>query len=175
MGGDDASKQQAQFVDNSITTSKYDWITFPLANLFEQFRRVANLYFLIISAMMLVGWYFPQVFSSPLSPFSTLGPLIGVLGITMAKEGFEDSKRHASDAETNNRPGDVLTKEGDWDRTVPWKNIRVGDVVRVKGGRPIPADIVLLNSSKPDGSCYVETSNIDGETDLKGKDSLKAF
>lgn len=175
MGGADPAAQRARFVDNSIRTSKYEWITFPLANLFEQFRRVANLYFLIISAMMLVGWYFPEVYSSPLSPFSTLGPLIAVLGITMAKEGFEDSKRHSSDAETNSRMADVLTRDGAWDREVEWQNIAVGDIVRIKGGRPIPADIVLINSSKPDGSCYIETSNIDGETDLKGKASLKAF
>ena len=33
----------------------------------------------------------------------------------------------------------------------------------------VPADVVLTGASSPDGICYVETTNLDGETNLKLK------
>jgi phospholipid-transporting ATPase len=43
----------------------------------------------------------------------------------------------------------------------------VGDILRVTNEKPFPADIVLLSSSEPDGMCFIETANLDGETNLK--------
>lgn len=54
-----------------------------------------------------------------------------------------------------------------------WKDIRVGDVVRVYNNEEIPADLVILATSDDDGCCYVETKNLDGETNLKVKQALK--
>ena len=96
------SAEQAAIPNNSINTAKYSLISFIPRSLFEQFRRVANIYFLVISILMLLGTYTP-LFDSPLAPFSTLTPLIMVLIITMAKEGLEDLKRHRSDHMVNNR------------------------------------------------------------------------
>lgn len=79
-----------------ITTTKYTLLTWLPLSLFEQFRRIANVYFLLISILMAIGTYAPSVFQSPLEPFSTLGTLIFVLLVTSLKEGYEDYKRKMS-------------------------------------------------------------------------------
>ncbi|KAF8472612.1 hypothetical protein BDZ91DRAFT_652444 [Kalaharituber pfeilii] len=53
-----------------------------------------------------------------------------------------------------------------------WKNVRVGDFVRIYNDEEIPADIIILSTSDADGACYVETKNLDGETNLKVRHAL---
>ncbi|KAJ9245192.1 hypothetical protein DTO271D3_8870 [Paecilomyces variotii] len=53
-----------------------------------------------------------------------------------------------------------------------WKNVQVGDFVRIYNDEPIPADIIILSTSDPDGACYVETKSLDGETNLKVRHAL---
>ncbi|KAG8629157.1 hypothetical protein KVT40_003022 [Elsinoe batatas] len=53
-----------------------------------------------------------------------------------------------------------------------WKNVQVGDFVRLYNNEQIPADIVVLSTSDNDGVCYVETKNLDGETNLKVRNAL---
>ena len=55
-----------------------------------------------------------------------------------------------------------------------WKNVKVGDFVRIYNDEPIPADIIVLSTSDPDGACYVETKNLDGETNLKVRHAVQA-
>ena len=60
-----------------------------------------------------------------------------------------------------------------WERTL-WKKLEVGDIVLLRENEQVPADIVVLSTSDPDGMCYLETKNLDGETNLKPRKSLKA-
>ncbi|KAF3205500.1 hypothetical protein TWF679_009261 [Orbilia oligospora] len=53
-----------------------------------------------------------------------------------------------------------------------WKNVRVGDWVRIYNNEEVPADIIILATSDADGACYVETKNLDGETNLKARHAL---
>lgn len=54
-----------------------------------------------------------------------------------------------------------------------WKSLVVGDFVRIYNDDELPADIIILATSDPDGSCYVETKNLDGETNLKVRSALR--
>jgi len=55
----------------------------------------------------------------------------------------------------------------------PWKELLVGDIVKVDKDQYFPSDLLLLSSSYDDGLCYVETMNLDGETNLKLKRCLE--
>ncbi|KAK9750881.1 hypothetical protein RND81_02G228100 [Saponaria officinalis] len=154
----------ARFKGNSVSTTKYNVLTFLPKGLFEQFRRVANLYFLMIS---ILSWT-PM---SPVSPLTNVAPLSVVLIISLVKEAFEDWKRFQNDLSINNSPIDVL--QGEKWKSIPWKRLQVGDIVRVKQDGGFPADILFLASTNPDGVCYIETSNLDGETNLKIRKALE--
>jgi phospholipid-translocating ATPase len=55
-----------------------------------------------------------------------------------------------------------------------WKGLQVGDFVRIYNDDELPADIIILATSDPDGACYVETKNLDGETNLKVRQALRS-
>jgi phospholipid-translocating ATPase len=76
------------------------------------------------------------------------------------------------DNEINNRKVKVHVGNGVFEER-EWKKIRVGDVVKVEKDSFFPGDLLMLSSSYPDGVCYVETMNLDGETNLKLKKSLE--
>ncbi|KAK4779727.1 hypothetical protein SAY87_015833 [Trapa incisa] len=124
----------SHYASNYVQSTKYTLATFLPKSLFEQFRRVANFYFLVT--------------------------------------GIEDWQRKQQDIEVNNRKVGVHNGRGVFEPT-EWKNLRVGDIVKVEKDEFFPADLVLLSSSYDDAICYVETMNLDGETNLKLKKSLE--
>ncbi len=65
--------------------------------------------------------------------------------MTALKELLEDSKRHIADKSVNQSKVEVFCyKEGKFvDKE--WKNIQVGDVVKVKNDKPFPADLILIS------------------------------
>lgn len=92
--------QDVLFCNNGVKNSKYTVISFLPKSIFEQFRRLANVDFLAMGFLMLLGTY-TTIFQTPLTAFSTLFPLTIVLGISMIQEAATDIKRHRSDNETN--------------------------------------------------------------------------
>ncbi|XP_041425963.1 phospholipid-transporting ATPase IC [Xenopus laevis] len=158
--------KKSKYAGNEIKTYKYNPITFLPVNLYEQFKRAANAYFLVLLILQAI----PQI--STVTWYTTFIPLLLMLGITAIKDLVDDIARHKMDNEINNRPSEVIT-DGRFKKT-KWKHIRVGDIIRIKKNEFIPADVLLLSSSEPNSLCYVETAELDGETNLKFKMSLEA-
>lgn len=190
-------------VSNEIRTAKYTIYNFIPKNLFEQFRRVANVYFLILIILQGI-----PIFSNT-NIFLAASPLLSILIVTAVKDAVEDWKRQKSDNLVNHSIVNVLNRkiEDDPDEELDmqnqenyivrwfkslfkskkknlmpnsasstlnpfwkksfWKDIRVGDIVMIQNNESIPADIIVLSTSNPQGICYVETKNLDGETNLK--------
>ena len=154
------------FIDNSIVTSKYTAWNFVFLNLYEQFSRIANFYFLVIVILMAFD-------IAPISASVAALPLIIVVVISMLREGIEDILRHRSDNAINASPCQKLSKDGKWE-TAEWRNTYVGDIIKVTCNEQIPADMILLSTPEEDGIVYIDTCNLDGESNLKVKQALKA-
>lgn len=167
LGSDDASPSPPpptpppnlpRYATNKVTTAKYTVVTFLPKNLFEQFRRLANFYFLCLAIIH-------STIDSPVSPLTSILPLLFVVSVTAVKQAYEDWLRHREDDKVNNAPATVL-RDGQAKR-VKWHQIHVGDVIKVSNREEFPCDLLLLTSSDPEGKCDVTTANLDGETNLK--------
>ncbi|URE27618.1 phospholipid-transporting ATPase [Musa troglodytarum] len=149
---------------NAIRTTKYSLLTFVPRNLFEQFRRVAYIYFLALALLNQI----PQL--TVFGRQAAFVPLGTVLVLTAIKDAYEDYQRHRSDTAENNRLAAVLPlHRPQATATVKkkWKEVRVGELVRVEANETLPCDMVLLATSDPTGAAYVQTINLDGESNLK--------
>ncbi|XP_055944168.1 phospholipid-transporting ATPase ID-like [Argiope bruennichi] len=155
---------QFKYANNFIKTSKYSLVTFVPQNLFEQFQRLANFYFLCLLVLQLI----PQI--SSLTAVTTAVPLAVVLTVTALKDAIDDFQRHRSDSQVNNRESKVL-REG---RLLEerWYRVQVGDIIRMENDQFVAADLLLLSTSEPNGLCYIETAELDGETNLKCRQAL---
>ncbi|XP_045554965.1 phospholipid-transporting ATPase IH isoform X2 [Salmo salar] len=147
-----------RYPDNRIISSKYTFWNFVPKNLFEQFRRIANFYFLIIFLVQLI-------IDTPTSPITSGLPLFFVITVTAIKQGYEDWLRHKADNAINQCPvhevqhGKVIRKQS--------RKLRVGDVVLIKEDETFPCDLILLSTSREDGTCFVTTASLDGESSHK--------
>ncbi|XP_015262299.1 PREDICTED: phospholipid-transporting ATPase ID-like, partial [Gekko japonicus] len=155
---------QFEYARNSIKTAKYNLFTFLPLNLFEQFQRIANAYFLFLLILQLI----PQI--SSLSWFTTVVPLVLVLAVSAAKDAIDDFNRHQSDKQVNNRPVQVLLNGRL--KAECWRNVEVGDVIKLEKNNFVTADLLLLSSSEPHSLIYIETAELDGETNLKVRQAL---
>jgi phospholipid-translocating ATPase len=244
-----------QLPSNRIHTAKYSVWTFLPKNMFEQFRRLANFYFLFLvilqcfPAFNVTDPIYAAVHIEINFAYSIIAqmPIIFIVTVTAIKDAIEDYKRHRSDRTINNieaqclmvgerrkalapeepwwhrfsgaRRSDVTadpfapiameissasvapaptlqsvngggsglaspigsrkgTKEDDpvpatWKPT-PWADLQVGDIVLLRNNDAIPADVVVLSTSEAEVLCYIETKNLDGETNLKIRSGFAA-
>ncbi|KAJ3192958.1 hypothetical protein HK101_005687 [Irineochytrium annulatum] len=176
---------KGKFIDNTVRTARYGSVLdFIPKQIIVQFSKLANVYFLLICILQAVpGW-------SSTGQYTNIFPLSFFVLLAMVKEGWEDYHRHLHDSAENGMlakrlrvksTGDsadnvFVTRNGeclavDWVEIL-WKDIQVGAIICIERGEAIPADVIVLCSSTPSGACYIETSNLDGESNLKQKQAV---
>ncbi|XP_052561634.1 phospholipid-transporting ATPase VA isoform X1 [Tympanuchus pallidicinctus] len=154
---------------NRLKTTKYTALSFLPKNLFEQFHRLANVYFVFIALLNFV----PAV--NAFQPELALAPVLFILAVTAIKDLWEDYSRYRSDQEINHMECLVYCRTEKKYISRYWKEVKIGDFVQLRCNEIIPADILLLSSSDPDGLCHIETANLDGETNLKQRQVVRRF
>ena len=140
-----AIKKQLKLPSNSISSTKYTFLTFIPKNLFEQFHRFANIYFgnyslhskMIhpILVFICIVNFIPQV--DAISPFLSLVPVICILAFTSIKDAVEDYRRHLSDVQINSQLCLVKTSEENTVRK-SWDSLKVGDIIQIGLNEEIP-------------------------------------
>ncbi|KAG0624510.1 hypothetical protein M758_3G253200 [Ceratodon purpureus] len=142
-----------------------------LFNIRRQFRRPANFYFLIISALQC------NLELSTTSWETTLIPLLFVLVLNGFKEGYDEIRRKASDEKVNKRQVEIL--KDDQFISDDWSTVIVGDVLKVNTNEEFPADLVFLSSSDPQGmviKCEKPNNRMfqfEGSISLQGEGKLE--
>ncbi|GAA5829685.1 hypothetical protein JCM5353_005198 [Sporobolomyces roseus] len=170
---------------NIVKNQKYNVVTFLPLVLYEQFKFFYNLYFLLVA----LSQFIPALRIGFLATYVV--PLAFVLAVTIGKEAFDDYKRYLRDRSANSTLYSLLdisrapsslsaphshhvssTTDSPSSNSTPLKptpssNLKVGDLVHLEKNDRVPADILLLRTSDPSGTCFVRTDQLDGETDWK--------
>ncbi|KAK8844583.1 hypothetical protein IAR55_006430 [Kwoniella newhampshirensis] len=175
---------------NLVRNQKYTIITFLPLVFYEQFKFFFNFYFLIVA----LSQFIPALKIGYIVTY--VAPLAFVLTVTMGKEAYDDHSRYLRDRESNSTrylvllpqpPSPPMTRaqlplisEDDvprlppslprpQTRSTPASSIKVGDMVLLEKNQRVPADMVLLTTSEEEGTCFIRTDQLDGETDWKLK------
>ncbi len=166
--------QEYFYKDNFVKTSKYTfyfgvWNFLPkfLLEEFNPKTKIANCYFFVIALLQLI----PAVSNTGGIP-TTFIPLAAVVFVNGLFQVLEDLGRHRADAAANaSQTSRYDAGKKTWEMT-NWSALQVGDFVKIVSREQIPADLLILGVSEdpglpPRGQCYVETKQLDGETNLK--------
>ncbi|KAF1966372.1 phospholipid-translocating P-type ATPase [Bimuria novae-zelandiae CBS 107.79] len=175
------------YITNWIRSTRYSAWNFVPRQLIAQFSKLANFYFLCISILQMI----PGL--STTGTYTTLAPLLVFVAIAIAKEGYDDLRRYRLDKAENNREAKVLRAHkmadnelGDVDQSstatgqlnweiIKWQDLNVGDIVKLERDDAAPADLALLHTSGENNVAFVETMALDGETNLKSKQTTASM
>ncbi|KTG02590.1 hypothetical protein cypCar_00021895 [Cyprinus carpio] len=152
-------KREQRYPRNVINNQKYNFFTFLPGVLFNQFKYFFNLYFLLLACSQFVN----ELRLGALYTYWV--PLGFVLIITIVREAVEEMRCFLRDKEVNSQIYSKLSTRG----TVKVKSsgIQVGDLIIVEKNQRVPADMIFLRTSERNGSCFLRTDQLDGETDWK--------
>ena len=177
------------YTSNWIRSTRYSAWNFLPRQLVDQFSKLANFYFLCVSILQMI----PGL--STTGTYTTIVPLLFFVSISIAKEGYDDLRRYRLDKAENNNEAHVLRvsksalkrRSTDAENStlgssgslswepIKWQDIQVGDVVKLDRDSTAPADLALLHTSGENGVAYVETMALDGETNLKSKQTTASI
>ncbi|CAL9703174.1 unnamed protein product [Knipowitschia caucasica] len=152
-------KREQRYPRNVINNQKYNFFTFLPGVLFNQFKYFFNLYFLLLACSQFVN----ELRLGALYTYWV--PLGVVMLITILREAVDEIRCYLRDKEVNSQIYSKLSTRG----TVKVKSsgIQVGDLILVEKNQRVPADMIFLRTSERNGSCFLRTDQLDGETDWK--------
>ncbi|KAL7716311.1 Phospholipid-transporting P-type ATPase [Entamoeba marina] len=125
-------------------------------------RSVLNVFFIIITIVSFI----PSI--SAANPFSVMMPLIFVVFFSALRELTDDYRRSKSDKKVNKVKYRNITKTGS--EKIKSLNIKTGFIIELNNNQRVPCDGIPIYTSNEEGSVFIETSEIDGETNLKQKE-----
>ncbi|KAL7712586.1 Phospholipid-transporting ATPase [Entamoeba marina] len=103
--------------------------------------------------------------------FTYFAPLVFVIVLAVAKDAIDEIRKRIRDVKINNEGFEIL-KNGVF-QPIKSKKIKVGQILRIHKCQRVPADMVILQTSEKDGSCFIKTDQLDGETDWKFRRAIK--
>lgn len=156
-------RAQKKLPSNEVSTTKYTKWNFLAKNIFLQMHRFANVYFVFLVIINFI----PA--TQALDPRLSIFPPVFVIFTSLVKDLYENIRLSRSDDSVNCTRAERITVNGKPEE-VKWKDLRPGDVIRLYVNDIVPADIVLLYTSDERSICYVDTMDLDGETNLKQKE-----
>jgi phospholipid-translocating ATPase len=166
--------QQVKYPANVISNAKYTPWSFLPRTLYNEFSFFFNLYFLLVALSQII----PVLRIGYMSSY--IAPLAFVVSISLGKEAWDDIGRRRRDAEANSEEFSVISfqrpvikaKKGQ-PRVAPRvdpdtgafeiikksRDLKVGDVLKVRKDQRLPADVVILKSSLTDSLTTKRPSN----------------
>ena len=152
--------------DNYVKTSRYSVANYIPLTIYENFRILANDYFLFILVICCLP-------NSPVYWIYTFLPLTFVILVSMAKSGYEDYCKYKQDQEKNNEEV-LIFRDNEW-KKLPSKDIRIGDIVKVLSEQILPCDMLYLRSSNEEHLCNYSETSLNGETAVKTMSDYSIF
>eukprot|EP00912_Choanoflagellata_sp_UC4_P000226 UC4_evm2s139 len=157
---------------NAVTTTKYTYLNFIPKNLFEQLQNFANVFFLFVATLN----YFPQfgAFDKTLA----FVPVAVVLSLIAVMDFYYDQRRRSQDHHVNYINNCLVWRESSGKyESIAWCKVRVGDFIKISKEELIPADCLIVKSVNQDwdGQAFMQTANLDGETNLKARRAIFPF
>ena len=149
-----------KFGNNEVKTTKYNAITLVPKNLFYQLCRASNIYFLVVCILNCLS-------ISPKEPVSMIATFSFVLIFTMGKDAVLDYGRHLQDEKSNSRICYVFNNER-WKKKKCF-SIIPGNIIKIKEDEECSCDLLIIKTSNENGYLFVDTKNLDGESNLKEK------
>ena len=157
-------EQPQKYCDNSIRTSQYTLYSFLPIAIMNQYKTPFNWFFLVQAIIDCI----PSI--SSVNPITTIAPVVVVLIISLIREAVEDYRKYSNDKLANETNVSIYKMPSFLKQKCAL--IKVGNIIKVRKEEMVPADLLVIKSSLSNGFCYMQTSNLDGETTLKPRESI---
>jgi magnesium-transporting ATPase (P-type) len=164
-----SSSKKSKVPSNRIHSTKYSFYNFLFLAIWYEMNKFTNIYFFITMIIQSI----PSI--STLNPMTIIIPFFSILLVGLIREAIEDLYRFTKDRKINNSIARVYCPDKQVIVLKKWSKIREGDFVLMIEDEETPADMLLINCKSSTSNAYIETSNLDGEKNLKCKHPIRPY